>query len=163
MISGASPTSVPLEFTQRHIGKPPEKPFAPSSYMDSPLIAIIDDEASVVRLNHSLLRRGGYQRFLFGNNGQDAVKLAKEGQPDLILMDVLMPGMNGIEALRALKKSPTTTHIPVIILSAYTHAPEKEDLVKLGAFAVLKKPYSFSALLDLIRRALAANELARAS
>jgi len=163
MNSAALPVRVPPSFTKQPPGKPPETTFAPSFCMDSPLIAIIDDEASVVRLNHSLLRRGGYQRFLFGTNGQDAVTLAKEGQPDLILMDVLMPGMNGIEALRALKKSTQTAHIPVIILSAYTHAPEKDDLVKLGAFAVLKKPYSFSALLDLIRRALVAHELARAS
>jgi CheY-like chemotaxis protein len=89
-----------------------------------PLILVVDDSPIQCKLYSSLLKSNGYQ-VITGSNGRQAIDLALEHRPDLILMDITMPEMDGIAATRELRTHPDMQHIPIIAITATT---DPEDL-----------------------------------
>ena len=79
-------------------------------------VLIVDDSRTAVFMLRQILDQGGYKT-LDADNGENGIDLAKQNHPDLILMDVVMPGMNGFQATRAIRKNPTTEDIPIIMVS----------------------------------------------
>ncbi len=86
------------------------------------------------------------------DNGAAAIEEALAGHPDLILMDLNMPKMNGEEATEQLKNQPSTRDIPVIICTAYGPGPRVDRALDAGAVEILHKPFKFSELENLLRK-----------
>ncbi|RMF29355.1 MAG: response regulator, partial [Chloroflexi bacterium] len=86
--------------------------------------------------------------------GETGLRLAAEQHPDLILLDLMMPGISGQEVLRRLKQSRVTAHIPVIIVSAKSSRQVIEAAHKAGAIEFLVKPFDYSELIIRVQRAL---------
>lgn len=102
-------------------------------------VLIVDDSRTVVHSLRSVLEQDGYY-VMEAYDGMTAIELAKAHQPDLILMDVIMPGLNGFQATRKIRKDPATHTIPIIIISATEQPTEQFWLSKLGANDFLGKP-----------------------
>jgi two-component system, OmpR family, alkaline phosphatase synthesis response regulator PhoP len=125
-------------------------------------ILIVDDESDLLDLIEYNLEKAGYS-VLKADNGHAALKLARKHLPDLILLDVMMPRMDGIEVIRELKEDTTLRNKPVIFLTA--RGDEKTELegLELGADDFLSKPISTAKLLSrlkaVLRRVASADEL----
>ena len=102
---------------------------------------IIDDSPTVVAALRRILRSAGYVTRDAGDAEQGLALLA-EAKPDLIFLDIVLPGMNGFGALRVIRKDPSTQHIPVIMISGNEHATEQFYANKIGADDFMKKPFS---------------------
>jgi CheY-like chemotaxis protein len=114
-------------------------------------ILIVDDEPIVHRLLRHYLEREGYET-IAASNGREAIELATHEGPQLIVMDVMMPEMDGITALRRLKKEEDTKTIPVIMITANCHYVTKQESEAAGAAVFLTKPFSPNQLLSEVRR-----------
>lgn len=117
-------------------------------------ILIVDDEPHIRRLTEYSLRRGGYEHLVFAQNGLEALTMVDQMRPDLIIMDFMMPELNGLGALAQLKARPKTSTIPVIMVSGCGEFHSFHDAQSLGADAVLFKPYSPTILLATAERLL---------
>ncbi len=116
-------------------------------------LLMIDDEAQARKLGKLLLEREGY-KVLTAANGEEGLILAKVERPNVILLDVMMPKMNGHETLKRLKADEDTQQIPVIIITARGTEHDIANSFKLGAVAHLEKPYETSMLLRQLAVAL---------
>ncbi len=112
-------------------------------------ILIVDDSPTELYRLASLLERHGHQVLRAGNGG-DGVALARQERPDLILMDVVMPGLNGFQATRQLTRDPGTGHIPVIIVTTKDQETDKVWGRRQGARDYLIKPIDEGTLLKTI-------------
>ena len=121
--------------------------------MTTKRVLAVDDERFVVRMIEDILREGGIEA-LSASSGEEAVEKARANQPDLVLLDWMMPGMSGLEACRVLKVDPRTAHIPIVMLTAKGQASE-EEAKRAGAIDYLTKPFSPRKLLQLIEGYLA--------
>ena len=121
-------------------------------------ILIVDDSPTAVYAIRKILRSSRYTT-LEASDGLSAVELAKTEQPDLILMDIVMPGMNGFEATRILTKEPATNHIPIIIISGTDQPSDRIWGTKLGAKGFLAKPVNKKELLNLINLVFTSQDL----
>lgn len=117
-------------------------------------ILIVDDEPDIRRIANLSLRKLGGHDTIEAENGMDALRLAAEHSPDVILLDVMMPLMDGPTTLAALKKNPATSHIPVIFLTAKAIHSEVERWKALGAVATFTKPFDPMKLDAEVRAAL---------
>ena len=117
-------------------------------------VLIVDDSRTIVHAIRLLLEAAGYAT-LSASDGQEAVDLARNLQPDLILMDIVMPRMNGFEATRLLMQDPRTAGIPVIIVSGTDQASDRVWGLRLGAKDFLAKPVRKDELLPKVARVLA--------
>ena len=104
-------------------------------------ILIIDDDDDIREVAAMSLETVGRFEVICAVNGADGLKRARSDVPDAILLDVMMPGMDGPTTFRALRDADVTRHIPVIMLSAKAHAADAGALHALGAAAVLAKPF----------------------
>ncbi len=104
-------------------------------------IVVADDEADIRRLIVFTLRRRGYE-VIEADSGDMALDTIRDQLPELVLLDVMMPGMSGLEVAHALKDDPDTSHIPIIMLSAKGQAAEVEAGLASGAATYLVKPFS---------------------
>lgn len=116
-------------------------------------LLIVDDSPTDTRVFTTVLERNGHT-VLSAGTAEDGVETAKRELPDLILMDVIMPGMNGFQATRALSREPLTQHIPVIIVSTKNMETDRVWGLRQGAKDYLVKPPSERALIDRIRALL---------
>lgn len=116
-------------------------------------ILIVDDSPTYQTMIGELLKKQGYQCF-FEERGDAGIATAIETQPDLILMDVIMPIMSGFQATRQLTKNPKTAHIPVIIISTKDQATDRLWGLRQGACEYLTKDVATEVLLDTIKRVL---------
>jgi CheY-like chemotaxis protein len=114
---------------------------------DSPTVLVIDDEPIIRRLILITLNTVGF-RGLEAKNGPDAFFILKDVSPNIILLDVMMPYMNGYEVCRRLKSDPTTSHIPVILVTALTCLDSRKQGFAAGADGFISKPFSKSKLLS---------------
>ena len=114
-------------------------------------ILVVDDEPYMLRFIQILLERDGYE-MIKANNGREAVEVAMREHPQLLIMDAMMPKMDGLTALRLLKQEPATRSIPVIMLTANPHKFSREEAESSGATIFLTKPFSPTQLLAEIRR-----------
>ena len=124
-------------FTKRPSQERRHKPRLPKTRVIK--ILIVDDSQTVVRSLRTILEQDGY-RVLEAYDGIVAIELAKAHRPDLILMDVIMPGLNGFQATRKIRKDPTTQAIPIVIISGTEQPTEQFWLTKLGANDFIGKP-----------------------
>lgn len=121
-------------------------------------ILIIDDEPDVRTLLRTRLCANNFEVFEAGD-GPSGIALAREKKPDLILLDILMPGQDGVETYHSLNRDPKTKEIPVIFLTALA---ERVSLTKHGlelgkSYAILGKPYRADELIQEIQGALTPN------
>jgi CheY-like chemotaxis protein len=117
-------------------------------------ILIVDDEEDIRQIARFALSQVGSMKVLEAENGSEGVRIAVEEKPDAILMDVLMPGMDGLAALVELRKNPGTSAIPVIFLTAHSSPSEMEKLKSIGAAGVLNKPFDPITLADEVEAVL---------
>ena len=118
-------------------------------------IMIVDDSQTYTYLLKKMLENNGFVT-LTATNASEGIEMAKREQPDLILMDVVMPGLNGFQATRELTSDPETSSIPIIMV---THKDQQVDRVwgmRQGARNYVTKPVKESALIDVISETLAA-------
>jgi len=120
----------------------------------SPLsILIVDDSSTVVYALRKVLEQDGYH-ILVAGDGAEAIKATEIYQPDLILMDVVMPGMNGFQATRHIRKLPVAMNTPIIIISGSEQKTEQFWLRKLGANDFIAKPILRGQLFTAIEKYL---------
>ena len=117
------------------------------------IILIVDDTMDNVELLRKRMRAVGYGT-IEGYDGEQAVTMAREQHPDLILLDVMMPKLNGFEVCEILKKDETTRHIPVLMLTAKREIPDKVKGFDLGADDYVTKPFNFQELLARVKSLL---------
>ena len=117
-------------------------------------ILIVDDSPTEMHLVTEVLRRNGFE-VLAADNAEQGLRLAREKQPDLVLMDVVMPGLNGFQATRQLTRDPNTAQIPVIMLTTKSQETDRVWGVRQGARGYLTKPVDERLLLETIREVLA--------
>lgn len=113
-------------------------------------ILVVDDVAANVKLLEAKLK-AEYYTVLTAMNGFDALKIAREEQPDLVLLDVMMPKMDGFEVCRRLKADPETAHIPVVMVTALDQPSDRVRGLEVGADDFLTKPPNQLALLARVR------------
>ena len=114
-------------------------------------ILIVDDEPFMLRLIQHHLENAGYE-MIKARNGREAVEAATREKPRLVVMDAMMPNMDGLSALRQLKQGVSTRAIPVIMLTANPHKYTREEAESSGAAIFLTKPFSPTQLLEEIRK-----------
>jgi len=112
-------------------------------------ILVIDDEVGFVDAVRMRLEANGFS-VTGAHNGEDGLKAARREKPNLILLDLAMPKINGFEALSQLKSDPATSLVPVIIITAQSDAEYAFDAGKLGAADYLIKPVGMENLLDIV-------------
>jgi twitching motility two-component system response regulator PilH len=112
-------------------------------------VLVVDDSPTEVFQFKDMLERSGYE-VITAENGRDGVAKASSEQPDIILMDIVMPDMNGFQATRQLSRSQQTSHIPVIIISSKDQDTDKVWGERQGAKAYITKPVDEDELVALI-------------
>ena len=113
-------------------------------------ILIVDDSPTERHFLKSVLSENGYDISL-AENAEQGIEMAKLKHPDLILMDVVMPGMNGFQATRFLTKSPDTADIPILMVSTKSDQTDQVWASRQGAKAYITKPVDGKSLLDSIK------------
>lgn len=121
--------------------------------MSKERILIIEDEEDILALVQYNLLREGY-RVSCAVSGEDGLQLARTEIPDLILLDLMLPGMDGLDVCRALKKAPATARIPVIMLTAKGEETDVVAGLELGADDYIPKPFSPRVLIARLRTVL---------
>ncbi len=117
-------------------------------------ILVVDDSPTEVHVLQTMLEKNGHE-VIVASSGEDGIITAKETQPDLVLMDVVMPGMNGFQATRQLTKQKETASIPVIIVTTKDQETDKVWAMRQGAKDYIVKPVQEKALLERVNNALA--------
>jgi two-component system, cell cycle response regulator DivK len=117
------------------------------------LILIVEDNPRNLKLLRDTLQVKGYQTIEAGT-GEEGVQLARERQPALVLMDIQLPGISGIQALGHLRADPTTRGTPVIAVTASVMAQERQKVMAAGFDGFLEKPISVRELFETVRRIL---------
>jgi len=125
-------------------------------------VLLIDDSATIVALLRKLLRQNSYET-LEAFDAEAGIQLARNEQPDLIFLDIVLPGMNGFAALRALRRDPLTKAIPIIMISGNLAATEQFYVQRIGADDFMKKPFSRSEVFSRIEPLLDAQAVPRRS
>ena len=113
-------------------------------------ILVVDDSPSEMAKFRDILTRHQYE-VIEAHTGDDGIQKANEFFPDVILMDVVMPEMNGFQATRKLTRDPKTSHIPVVIISTKNHETDRVWGKRQGARDYLSKPITEEALITVIR------------
>jgi CheY-like chemotaxis protein len=116
-------------------------------------ILIVEDEPKSLKLVSDLLQRIGYAT-IEATHGEQGVELAKAKKPDLILMDIMMPKMDGYNACHAIKADEATRGIPVVMLTAMGYELNEELAKGVGANGYITKPFNHQKLLDVISQFL---------
>ncbi len=120
-------------------------------------IVVADDEGDIRRLIVFTLRRRGYE-VLDANAGDVALELVRRELPDLVILDVMMPGLTGLQVAQALGEDPATASIPIVMLSAKGQVSEVEAGLSSGARAYLVKPFAPQELAGRVAEILATRE-----
>jgi two-component system, cell cycle response regulator DivK len=121
--------------------------------MANELILIVEDNEKNLKLVRDVLRHTGYQTIEAGT-GEDGIRLAKERGPALILMDIQLPGIDGITALGQLRADPTTRAIPVIAVTASAMTQDRKKILAAGFDGYQTKPIRVREFMDVVRQTL---------
>jgi DNA-binding response OmpR family regulator len=114
-------------------------------------ILIIEDEKLIIVSTQMVLEAAGF-RVESATNGEAGISKARELRPDLILLDIMMPGIDGWEALTRLKRDPETAPIPVIIFTAREHTRGHQKSTEMGAADYFRKPFEPDELIELVEK-----------
>jgi len=117
-------------------------------------IAIIDDEPFNIRAIQKFLQYAGYQEFVTTPDPAEAIKLILQGSPDLVLLDIMMPVINGLDILRAIRTTNAIKHLPVLIVTSVENPKVKQEALELGATDFLQKPVDPNELIPRVRNTL---------
>jgi two-component system, cell cycle response regulator DivK len=117
------------------------------------LVLIVEDNEKNLKLVRDVLQVKGYETIDAGT-AEDGLKLARERKPDLVLMDIQLPGMNGIDALKALRADPATAGMPVVAITASVMQQDRQQIVSAGFDGFIEKPVNLKNLLDTVQGAL---------
>ena len=121
--------------------------------MTSRKILVVDDDSTSRRLMSHILNREGYD-VATASNGVEALELMADDPAEILITDRMMPNMDGVELLKAVRQSPIYGHIPVIIVTANSDARDQPEAEAAGATAFLTKPVGSTELLATVQRAL---------
>ena len=116
-------------------------------------VMVVDDSPTDKAFIKQMLERAGYE-VIEATSGQDAVALAKAQLPDCVVMDVVMPGMNGFQATRTLSKDPATAAIPVLVVSSKKQETDRLWALRQGAKEYITKPVKEADLIGKIKAVL---------
>jgi two-component system, OmpR family, response regulator len=125
-------------------------------------VLLVDDEPDIRRIAHISLQRVGKLAVVLATSGLQALELAAAERPDVVLLDVMMPELDGPSTFQRLRSDPATARIPVIFMTAKAQKHEVEGFLALGAAGVIPKPFDPMTLAGEVRRIFAAAELAAA-
>jgi twitching motility two-component system response regulator PilH len=116
-------------------------------------ILIVDDSPSQLAGMKRIVEKLGHEA-LSAEDGAQGVEVAKAEKPDLVLMDVVMPNLNGFQATRAISKAPETSHIPVVLVTTKDQETDRVWGMRQGAKAYITKPFNESELVTVINQLL---------
>ncbi len=116
-------------------------------------VLVVDDSPFMVRLVTYILEEAGYET-MSAENGKAALELMAADPPDLVFLDTMMPEMDGLETLRAIRANPQTRDVPVLMLTAKTQAEDYRVAEEAGANGYLTKPFHQAGVLDSVARHL---------
>ena len=116
-------------------------------------VMIVDDSPTEVHVLQTMLTKNGHE-VVVATSGEEGVEMAKKETPDLILMDVVMPGMNGFQATRQISKNTETSSIPVIMVTTKDQETDKVWAMRQGAKDYIVKPANEADLIDRINKVL---------
>jgi len=116
-------------------------------------ILIVEDDPDILALLHYNLEKNGFSTFR-AENGEQALLLAQKQPPDLILLDLLLPGLNGLEVCRRIKRDPALQHIPIIMVTAKGEEMDRIVGLELGAEDYIVKPFSIREIILRIQKLL---------
>ncbi|MDZ7754346.1 MAG: response regulator [Gammaproteobacteria bacterium] len=119
-----------------------------------PTILLVEDSPTEAYVIADILARHGYQT-LTAATGEEGIDMARNHRPDLILMDVVMPGLNGFQTTRKLAKDEQTAHIPVIVVSSKDQDTDRIWAIRQGARDYIVKPVKEDLLIDRVQAHLA--------
>jgi twitching motility two-component system response regulator PilH len=119
------------------------------------LILIVDDSPTEVHVMKKALERHGYRTAVAGD-GEEGIRLARQMRPDLIFMDIVMPGVNGYQATRTLTNDPDTREIPIVMVTSKGQETDRIWGLRQGAVDYMVKPVSMDQLVEKAQAALAA-------
>lgn len=121
--------------------------------MKAKTILYVEDNDLNRKIVRDMLRRTSY-RLLEATDGETGIAMARTESPDLILMDIQLPKISGLEAMRALRQAGETAHTPIIAITSFALSGDHQKAKDAGASAYLAKPYSPRELLEMIRELL---------
>ncbi len=121
--------------------------------MNERKVLVVDDEENIIQILEFSIEAEGYE-VITALNGEEAIKKARKEQPNLIILDIMMPKVDGYEVCRVLKANPLTKKIPVILLTAKGREIDKRLGFEVGASDYIVKPFSPSKLIDKINEHL---------
>lgn len=117
-------------------------------------VLVVDDEPNIVLSLEFLMQQAGLD-VVTAEDGESALERVAEGAPDLILLDISLPGISGFDVLERLRHDPDHTRLPIIMLTAHGREVEREKGLALGADDYITKPFSTQALVDKVKTLLA--------
>lgn len=135
---------VPIPSARHEAGRPDSASAAPAGKKLASIL-IVDDEAEICEMVGEFLSKRGYQ-IRTAYNGEEALQAVAEELPDLVLLDIYMPGINGVEVLRRFQKGNLLTKLGVIMVTASQEEPLLQEALNLGAFDVISKTASLNDL-----------------
>jgi CheY-like chemotaxis protein len=121
----------------------------PATAIGTPTILVIEDYADTRELLSVLLHRKGYN-VIEAENGLEGLLKASAEDPDLIIMDLTLPGMDGVETARRIRETPKLSQIPIFVVSAYLTDEVEADVRAVGCVEMFNKPFDFDSLLESI-------------
>lgn len=121
-------------------------------------VLVVDDEPNIVLSIEFLMEQAGFE-VTSAADGEQALEQVTTHTPDVVLLDISLPGISGFDVLEALRSRPATALLPVIMLTAHGREVEREKGFALGANAYITKPFSTQALVDQVQTVLAEKTL----
>ena len=113
-------------------------------------VLLIEDEPNIIEAIRFILSREGW-RVDTHSNGEDAVSIVREKTPDVVILDVMLPGRSGYDILREMRDDPAMTDLPVLMLTARGQSRDREMAERAGVSRFMTKPFSNSEVLDAVR------------
>ena len=114
-------------------------------------VLIVEDNEKNMKLARDILQAKGYAT-VEAETGEEGVKLAKEKKPDLVLMDIQLPGINGIEAFKQIRADESTAKIPVVALTASVTPTDRSQITAAGFDAFISKPINLKEFVETVKR-----------
>ena len=121
--------------------------------MSQARILVVEDNPLNLKLVRDVLGAAGYE-VVAATSGEEGLRMARERPPDLVLMDLQLPGIDGIETMRRLRKGPVADEVPVIAVTAFAMAEDQVNAARAGFDGYIEKPISVRALVGVVREFL---------